>query len=123
MHFDARAAKLLNPGEHLLVSGCPGLRLEVSVSRKTWTYRYKSVNGGRLKQVAIGHWPATSVQTAAAKWQELRDQRDAGTDPGQQRRIARKASLQGQESAYTVNELVQDFIKGHLLIYRRAAGA
>ena len=108
MHFDARAAKLLRPGEHLLVSRCPGLRLEVSVSRKTWTYRYKSVNGGRLKHVSIGHWPAISVQTAAAKWQELRDQRDAGTDPGQQRKIARKASLQDQESAYTVSELVQD---------------
>ena len=39
MHFDARVAKLLKPGEHLLVSGCPGLRLDVSVSRKTWTYR------------------------------------------------------------------------------------
>ena len=39
MHFDARVAKLLKPGEHLLVSGYPGLRLDVSVSRKTWTYR------------------------------------------------------------------------------------
>jgi len=27
MFFDARAAKLLKPGEHLVVMGCSGLRL------------------------------------------------------------------------------------------------
>ena len=72
MHFDARAAKLLKPGEHLIVGGCPGLRLEVSATRKTWTYRYKSV-GSLMKQVALGQWPAMSVQVAVVKWQELRD--------------------------------------------------
>lgn len=61
MHFDARVAKLLKPGEHLFAIGCFGLRLEVSVSRKTWTYSYKSTDGNRLKQVAIGQLPAMPV--------------------------------------------------------------
>jgi len=40
MHFDPRAAKLLAPGQHLIIEGCQGLRLESSATRKTWTYRY-----------------------------------------------------------------------------------
>ena len=61
MFFDARKAKQLKPGEHILVDGCSGLRLVVTTSRKTWTYRYKTVDG-KIKQVAIGQWPAMSVQ-------------------------------------------------------------
>jgi cyclopropane fatty-acyl-phospholipid synthase-like methyltransferase len=68
MHFDARAAKLLKPGGYFFVHGCSVLRLEVSVSRKTWIYRYMSTDGGRLKQVAIGQRPAMSVGAAVAKW-------------------------------------------------------
>ena len=37
MHFDARAAKLLKPGEHIIVEASPGLRLVATDSRRTWT--------------------------------------------------------------------------------------
>jgi integrase len=124
MFFDARAAKLLPPGEHLAVDGCAGLRLVASASRKTWIYRYKSLADGRMKQVAIGQWPAMPVQTAAAQWQALREQRGEGVDPGQQRRAERKA-LRGEgdgPAAYTVRRLVQDYIDGHLALNRKAAG-
>jgi hypothetical protein len=30
MFFDPRAAKLLADGEHLVVGGCPGLRIEAT---------------------------------------------------------------------------------------------
>ena len=124
MFFDARAAKLLQPGQHLVVDGCLGLRLMVSASRKTWIYRYKSPADGRMKQVSIGQWPAMPVQAAAAQWQALRDQRGTGTDPGQQRRAERKA-LRGEDdapTAYTVRRLVQDYIDGHLALNRKEAG-
>lgn len=39
MYFDARAAKLLQPGAHIVVDGCRGLRLMASATRKTWAYR------------------------------------------------------------------------------------
>lgn len=123
MFFDARAAKLLQPGQHLVIDGCPGLRLAVSSSRKTWIYRYKAADG-RMKQVAIGQWPAVSVQAAAAQWQALRGQRGDGIDPGQQRRAERKA-LRGESAAptaYTVRQLVQDYIEGHLAQNRKPAG-
>ena len=124
MLFDARAAKLLKPGQHMVIEGCPGLRLTVSTTRKTWMYRYKSPADGRMKQVAFGQWPAVSVQTAAAQWQALRDQRSEGADPGQQRRAERKA-LRGEDDApkaYTVRQLVQDYIDGHLVLSRKEAG-
>jgi len=118
MHFDARAAKLLKPGEHLIVDGCPGLRLEVSATRKTWTYRYKNAEG-RMKQVALGQWPAESVQSAVVKWQEVRDQRGSGIDPRQARVEAKKPT----PKAYAVKDLVQDFLAGHIEEIRKPKGA
>lgn len=125
MHFDARAAKLLKPGGHLLVPGCSGLRLEVSASRKTWTYRYKSPDDGRLKQVAIGQWPTMPVGAAVAKWQALKEQRDSGADPVAMRKAERVAILErvNPPQVYTVQRLVDDFIGGHLEQHRKEKGA
>lgn len=112
MFFDARTAKLLRPGEHLVVGGCPGLRLEVSVTRKTWTYRYKL--DGRMKQLALGQWPAMPVAAAVAAWQALRDKRAEGIAP--QRKVA-------TVGPYRVRALVDHYISGHLLDARAPAGA
>lgn len=125
MYFDARAAKLLRPGEHLLVDGCGGLRLVATATRRTWVYRYKSAADGRMKQVALGQWPAVPVQMAAAAWQALRDQRGAGADPGTVRRAERQAVQGGPvvASIYTVADLVRDYLDGHIDHSRKAAGA
>ena len=81
MQFDARAAKLLTPGAHIMVDGCQGLRLEASASKRSWIYRFKSPVDGRMRQKKIGEWPAVSLAKAAVAWEALRDQRNAGTDP------------------------------------------
>lgn len=115
MFFDARAAKLLQPGQHLVIDGCPGLRLVATATRRTWTYRYKEVATGRMKQVSIGHWPAMGVQLAAGEWQTLREQRAGGEDPGQLKRAARPGAAQPFDAdAYTVREVVQAYIDGPL---------
>ena len=57
MSFNARRAKALQPGEHIIVDDAPGLRLVARASRTTWLYRYKSPVDERMRQVAIGHWP------------------------------------------------------------------
>jgi len=88
MFFDARAAKLLPAGQHLVIDGCPGLRLVASATRKSWAYRYKD-HAGRMKQVSLGQWPAVSAQAAVAAWQALRDGKARGDDPATQRRAAR----------------------------------
>ncbi len=98
MRFDPRSAKLLQPGEHLLVDGCPGLRLACNATRKTWTYRYEI--DGRMKQKAFGHWPEMPLHQAVEEWGKLRS-------PESKRQI--KAP-----SDYPVRQLLDDYIKGHL---------
>ena len=115
MYFDPRAAKLLKAGEHLLIQGCDGLRLVASESRKTWTYRYRV--GKLMKQVRLGHWPRMSVSEAVAAWQAASDSRAKGVDP----RASKKLEQQNVR-VYTVADLVQDHITGHLEQSRKAAG-
>ncbi|WP_440111832.1 tyrosine-type recombinase/integrase [Acidovorax sp. BL-A-41-H1] len=121
MFFDPRAAKLLQPGQHIVIEGCQGLRLVATASRKTWTYRYKD-DSGKMKQVAIGQWPAIPVQAAAAQWQELRTQRSAGVDPRAQRKRIKVAAKQVTPEAYTVRQLVQDYVDGPLKDGRKPTG-
>jgi hypothetical protein len=49
VQFDVRQAKLLKSGQHLVVGGCSGLRLEATPSTKTRTYRYKSPGKRRIR--------------------------------------------------------------------------
>lgn len=120
MHFDAREARLLAPGAHLLIDGCEGLRLVATASRKSWVYRYKS-GDGRMKQVSFGQWPAVPVHAAVAQWQALRDQRRAGVDPVAQRKADKQ--VQHPPAAYTVRDLVNAYITGQLMPSRKPAGA
>lgn len=121
MFFDARAAKLLQPGQHLVLDGCLGLRLVATASRKSWIYRYKQVDTGRMKQVALGQWPAVSAQAAVSQWQALRDQRASGADPVTERRTAKL--ILAPPEIYTVRRLVDDYVTGHIENAREPAGA
>lgn len=126
MQFDARAAKLLKPGGHLTFEGCPGLRLEATETRRTWTYRYKSPVSGGTKQVRIGHWPAVSPARAEVDWEQLRELRDAGRCPATERREERAeaaAAPPAEEGVYTVRDLVREYIDEHLKLHRKAKGA
>lgn len=117
MRFDARQAKLLKPGERMTIEGCPGLRLEVSKTRRTWIYRYKRLGDDKIRQVKIGEWPAVSVQTASAEWEKLREARDRGEDPAEdkrQTRLEKRREALPEPTAYTVRQLVDDYIKGHV---------
>ena len=116
MHFDPRAAKLLQPGQHLLVEGCPGLRLEATASRRAWTYRYKAADG-RMKQIKLGLWPDIKAPEAVAAWKEKSAQRAAGVDPVQAKRegcAELRAQARGEGAAATVESVVRAYIKGPL---------
>ena len=125
MFFDARAAKLLQPGQHMVIDGCNGLRLVASATRKSWIYRYKDPSNGLMKQAIIGQWPATSAADAAAQWLVLRNQRAVGDKPVPAHKAKRLAQQQAAVSpgAYTVRMLVDDFVVGHLVVNRKAVGA
>lgn len=129
--FDARTAKLLEPGQHLTSPDYPGLRLDAYTDRRTWTYRYRSPIDNRLRQVKIGNWPAMSVHAAVVEWEKLRALRDTGADPAEQRRQSRQAQqleLAEQKAsaarrAYTVLDVCTDYWAGHVRHARVKKGA
>ena len=129
MNFDVRAAKSLVAGEFLAVKSCPGLRLEVGKTKKSWTYRYRN-QSGQLKQVKLGCWPEMSFHEAVAEWGRARSEREAGVDIAELRKAekqaVKEAAKQAQEpqpQEYTVEVLVNDFIQGHINDARKPEGA
>jgi integrase len=124
MRFDARAASKLSAGEHITFDGFPGLRLQATESRRSWTYRYKSPIDERMRQIKLGEWPALSYAGAISEWEKHRAARDAGEDPAAAKRQAKQpASNVGPTSAYTVKQLCRDYLAGHIEPNRKAKGA
>jgi integrase len=120
VYFDARAAKLLQPGNHIVIDGCPGLRLVASTAGRAWIYRYQSPGMDRMRQIKLGQWPAMPASAAAARWQELKTLRESGVDPAQEKKAQRAAAT---AKVYTVAHAVDDYITGHLQANRQAEGA
>lgn len=130
MPFDAKAAKLLEPGQHFTISECPGLRLEATASTRSWTYRYKSPINGKMRQVKIGTWPAKSYHAAVVDWEKLRAERAAGGDPADQKRAAREAEAADREARLaaesrrvTVRRICDQYLEEHVEPRRQAKGA
>lgn len=119
MHFDVRAAKLLQPGEHLTVDDAPGLRLVASTAGASWVYRYKSPVDGRMRQVKLGAWPSMSLAKASAAWEALRAERAGGADPAVERRQARREAAVATASFDSVGGLLDGYLAGPAA--RRAA--
>src|ERR1700676_1389946 len=89
MAFDARAASKLEAGQHLTFDDFPGLRLEVSSTRKSWIYRYKSPINSSMRQIKLGGWPAMGFPAAISEWERQRAARDSGEDPAVAKRQAK----------------------------------
>jgi hypothetical protein len=129
MGFDARAIKLLQPGQHLTSAEAPGLRVEAHSDRTTWTYRYRSPldqNCGRLGS-ACGQ-PCQCMRPFVA-WEKLRDLRDSGRDPAvearserEQARLAIAEKAAAARSAYTLAQACEDYWQGHVAPTRAKKG-
>ncbi|KAF1042373.1 MAG: Prophage integrase IntA [Herbaspirillum frisingense] len=130
MYFDARAAKLLQPGEHLVVPDHPGLRLQATESTRSWIYRYKSPVDGKMRQVKIGAWPTMSVAAAIVRWEALKVERDAGVDLAVQRRGDRQAQEQAaaaikeasRAAKLKVRDICSVYLEGHVRVNRVEKG-
>lgn len=126
MPFDARTAKLLQPGQHIILPEHPGLRLSATASRRSWIYRYKSPVDGGMRQVKLGEWPTMGYPQAALEWEKVRGQRTAGTDPQLQKRTARRqeraAAAAEKVKPYSVADLVADYLAGHIDLHRKPKG-
>lgn len=131
MAIDARSAKLLQPGNYLTSQEHPGLRLEASASRRSWIYRYRSPIDQALRQVKLGEWPTMSVSAAIAAWGLVRAQREEGGDPAlqaraeraQKRQLVEQTKAAAQLATYTVRNLVDDYLRGHIDLKRADKGA
>lgn len=131
MHFDARAAKAMAPGEHIIFKSYPGLRLSASDRHRSWQYRYKSPVDDRMRQVIIGRWPAMSFPAAIAAWEQLRDLRASGVDPALDKKQKRQhdsdvkalAAADAGRVVYTVRRLCDDFATGYSDHHRKRKGA
>ncbi|MBX3601189.1 MAG: tyrosine-type recombinase/integrase [Rubrivivax sp.] len=76
-----------------------GLYLEVTAAGSKlfrWKYRF----AGREKRLALGQYPAVTLKAARKARDDARALLQAGTDPGEQRRDAKRAILQAQETAF-----------------------
>ena len=123
MPFDARAAKLLPAGQHIIVEEYPGLRLVAGKASRSWIYRYKDT-AGMMRQVKLGAWPAMSLVSAAAEWERLRGVKSAGVDPVATKRAERVARAPARPRAvYTVQALWDDYMDGHIHQRRKPKGA
>lgn len=128
--FDARAAKLLEPGGHITLEENPGLRLVASGTGKSWIYRYKSPVDGRMRQVKIGEWPAVSYPRAVVEWEDLRERRQKGEDVAAVKRTARQevkeqaaqAAAKATQDAYTVARVCDDYWRGYICTHRAQKG-
>lgn len=124
MAFDARAAKALLPGEHIIVESAPGLRLAATASTRSWTYRFKSPVSGGMRQVKLGEWPAMSYAAALGAWEAQRTARAGGVDPVKAApKPTPDRSKRKRSGAYTVRDLVDDYLRGHVDVNRKPKGA
>lgn len=123
MRFDARVAAKLPSGEHMTFEGFPGLRLQASTNRKSWTYRYKSPVDGRMRQVKLGEWPAMAFAAAIAAWETSRVERDTGAELSALRRKKERAAARPSPDDYTVRQLCRDYLEGYVEVNRKAKGA
>ncbi|WP_333995671.1 tyrosine-type recombinase/integrase [Burkholderia orbicola] len=123
MRFDARVAAALPSGEHMTFEGFPGLRLQASMSRKSWTYRYKSPVDGRMRQVKLGEWPAMAFAAAISAWEKNRVERDSGAELSALRRKKEDPTALPLPATYTVRQLCRDYLEGHVEVNRKTKGA
>lgn len=106
MKFDTRQAKLLPVGQHMLIEGCPGLRLEHTPAGRHFVYRYRL--GDSLRRMKVGTWPATSIAAAVVEYERLRDIRAAGRSPADERRQERRT--QPAPASITVGDIIDRYI-------------
>ena len=112
--FNARAAKALQPGDHMVIDEAPGLRLVATETRRTWTYRFKSPVDGNMRQMKLGEWPAMPFAGAFAAWDAARQLRSTGVDPSAQRKADRVlAASPAPRAVLSVRDVCDEYLAAH----------
>jgi hypothetical protein len=81
----------------LRLSDGRGMYLEISPTGGKW-WRFKYRLAGKEKRISLGVYPDVPLATAREKREEARRQVAAGIDPGEQRKAAKVAWVEGTEN-------------------------
>jgi integrase len=83
----------------LRLSDGRGLYLEISPTGGKW-WRFKYRLAGKEKRISLGVYPDVPLAAAREKREEARRQVAAGIDPGEQRKAAKAALVEGTENTF-----------------------
>ncbi|SEI96530.1 tyrosine-type recombinase/integrase [Paraburkholderia diazotrophica] len=113
----------MTPGVELADRSNPGLRVRCNASgTKTFFYRYRAQDGG-LRQIKLGEFGAMTLAGARSALQKKKLEREQGIDPQKEKRKARAEATRAREAsrakAYTVADLVEDYISENLSKLKR----
>lgn len=114
----------MEPGEERGDAQCPGLRVRCAASgKKVFFYRYRSKDGA-LREIRLGDVGPLTLAKARDAALKKRVERDQGKDPQLEKRKERKeATRERVAQRYTVNDLVDEYVKEALSKQKRGAEA
>lgn len=113
------------PGEERGDAQVPGLRVRSSsTGRKVFFYRYRSQDEA-LREIILGDVGPLTLAKARDAAQKKRLERQQGKDPQLEKRKAREEAMREREAerqrAYTVGDLVEEYIEEALSKQKRGA--
>lgn len=115
------AIKRLKTGNTLTdTSENAGLRVTRGKNRTTFWYRYRHPDTGKLSRVTLGHYPLMSLSEARVKLHELKDARREGVNPAS---LIRSKKPQYVPDEATVEDIINEYLKGHVYKNRKPKGA
>jgi integrase len=106
---------------------CRGLRVRCLVSgKRVFFYRYRAKEGV-LREIRLGEFGALTLSKAREAVVRKRLERDEGRDPQLEKRIGREQARQERmaqkQAAYTITDLVEEYIEEVLVTQKRGSEA
>ncbi|MCK9503290.1 MAG: tyrosine-type recombinase/integrase [Porticoccaceae bacterium] len=123
--LSARAVESMKPGDKVKVDVGENSGLRVSCGKggaKSFVYRYKSPETGKLTQVKIGRYPQVTLAEARVELQRLKGLRGQGVCPrAEQQRIADRLRQEKAKDEniskiqkFTVKDLIEAYLSGFI---------
>jgi integrase len=113
-----RAAKPPKGGRlEIADASCKGLTFRITAGgAKTWSYRYRVRNGGRVQRVTIGEYPEIKLGAARQSADAMRGTVAAGGNPAEEKRRVRV-----EANARSFEHLAQRYIVEHARRHKRSS--
>src|SRR4051794_12202117 len=98
-------------------SRCPGLEFRVtSGGARSWSFRFRDPQSGRVKRATIGTYPEISLADARRRGNDLRRAVGAGLNPVEEKRRQREES-----QTKTFAALAERYLNEHARRFKRSA--